>query len=147
MRWIWISATSTLLQWSYHLIQWHHNFLYCSQLQIYYSILLLLLHLFKELTCLHWFWWHYIQQSYTASKLHMLKYFVHADLCTVFCMQFVDIFIIYLYTKFYIPKYQQCQIFNTIIAHFYFFPLSTNHVNPMKKTDWIEIWCNMKSTW
>jgi len=52
----------------------------------------------------------------------MLKYFVHADLCNTFCMQFVHIFMIYLHIKFYIPKYQQCQIFNTIITHFYFFP-------------------------
>jgi hypothetical protein len=50
----------------------------------------------------------------------MLKYFEPADLCTTFCTQFVDNFIIYLHVKCYIPKYQQYKILYIAIAHLYF---------------------------
>ena len=106
LRCVWISVPWTFLRWSHCLIHMGHIACCCSQLYIYYRMLLQWLGpviTFHRRT----YYLHVNVNFMFVESCSSSNHFIISDLQPIWYFQFVGLFKLYVHTKFHIPTHKQ----------------------------------------
>jgi len=103
---VWISVPWTLLGWAHCSIHGGHIACCCSQLYIYYRMLLQWLG--SAITFHHRTYYLHVNVNFMfAESCSSSKHFIIFDLQPIWYFQFVGLFKLYVHTKFHIPTHKQ----------------------------------------